>query len=94
MPLWNPKRGCLFGRCSIKNAQLNRTLVVHFVGAYHRCELEISSRNGFLFRFAICLQLMRLIFLQPSMGAAHVLLCFLLRASFSLFFFDSPIRSL
>ena len=24
--------------------------MVHFVGAYHRCELEISSRNGFLFR--------------------------------------------
>ena len=89
-PLRNPKRGCLFGHCSIKNAQLNRTLVIHFVGAYHRCELGISSRMAFC--FAICLQLMRL-FLQPSMGAAHVLLHFLLRASFSLFF-DSPIRSL
>ena len=47
-----------FGHCSIKNAQLNRTLVIHFVGAYHRCELEISSRNGFC--FAIRLQLTRL----------------------------------
>ena len=58
VPLWNPKRGCLFGHCSIKNAQLNRTLVIHFVGAYHRCELGISSRMAFC--FAICLQLMRL----------------------------------
>ena len=48
VPLWNPKRGCLFGHCSIKNAQLNRMLVVHFVGTHHRYESGITSRNGLL----------------------------------------------
>ena len=91
VPLWNPKRGCLFGHCSIKNAQLNRMLAVHFAGAHHWCEsgkcpeIGLSPRSLPPFHEAS--------FLQPSMGAAHVLLRFLLRASFSLFF-DSLIRSL
>ena len=58
-------------------------LVVHFVGA------PTGANRKYRLEMAYCLaarlHFMRL-FLQPSMGAAHVLLRFLLRASFSLFF--------
>ena len=91
VPLWNPKRGCLFGHCSIKNAQLNRTLVIHFVGAYHRCELGISSRNSFLF----CnLSPAHEAFFCSHQWVRLMCCCVFYCALRSAYFFDSPIRSL